>query len=151
MAKKLRLLVIFWIIILWLLCFGARAMDWTTANQVTVGWTPVTSLVDGSAIPPGDEILYEVFAVLETGDKSIDRIFIGETNETEYVVTFAEEGCYFIGVRSARVRDVKKISVSGFAWSDDPAAVKNGVTFGVIYFLVPGSVSGMEVKNYDQK
>ena len=145
MAKKLSLLVVFWIIMLTLLCFGARAMDWTTANQITVAWSPVTTLADGSAIPPGDQILYEVYFVPETGDKSIDRIFIGETNETQYVITFVEEGCYFIGVRSARIRTSEKISVSGFAWSDDPAAVKNGVTFGVVYFLMPGNVSGMEV------
>jgi len=123
-------------------------LDWTTANQVTVAWTPVITLADGSGIPPGDQILYEVYFVLETGDKNLDKIFIGETNDSEYVVTFAEEGCYFIGVRSVRVRDVKKISVSGFAWSDNPAAVKNGVTFGVVYFIAPGEPGGMEVNNY---
>jgi len=124
-------------------------MDWTTANQVTVAWSPVITLANGLVVPPGDEIYYEVYSVPETGDKSIDRIFIGETNETEYVVTFAEEGYYFIGVKSVRVRDVKKISVSGFAWSDNPAAVKNGVTFGVVYFISPGEPGGMEVKNYE--
>lgn len=147
MAKKLYLLVVFWIIMLSLLCFGARAMDWTTANQITVAWLPVTTLADGSEIPPGDQILYEVFSVPEAGNKTTDRIFIGETNATEYVVTFIEEGRYFIGVRSARAINAEKISVSTFMWSDDPAACKDGVTFGVIYFIAPGSVNGLEIKN----
>jgi len=142
---------IFWLVVMFFIilvdiCF---CLDWTTANQVTVAWTPVITLVDGSVVPAGDQILYEVYSVPETGDKSIDRIFIGETNATEYVVTFVEEGRYFIGVRSTRVRTSEKISVSGFAWSDDPAAVKNGVTFGVVYFIAPGEPGGMEVKNYD--
>ncbi|MBA7495942.1 hypothetical protein ES702_06538 [subsurface metagenome] len=145
-SRSIFWLVVMSFIILVDICWP---MDWTTANQVTVAWTEVTALADGSAVPPGDQILYEVFAVLETGDKSIDRIFIGETNETEYVVTFAEEGRYFIGVRSARLRNAEKISVSGFAWSDDPAAVKNGVTFGVVYFLAPGGVEGLKIKNYE--
>jgi len=141
---------VFWIVVMFFIilvdiCF---CLDWTTANQVTVAWTPVTTLADGSAIPPGDQILYEVYFVPETGDKSIDGIFIEETNATEYVVTFVKEGRYFIGVRSARLRNAEKISVSGFAWSDDPAAVKNGVTFGVVYFIAPGRPGGMEVKNY---
>jgi len=145
-SRVIFLLIIGFFFILVDICFP---LDWTTANQVTVAWTPVITLADGSVVPPGDEIFYEVYSVPETGDKNLDKVFIGETNETEYVVTFAEEGCYFIGVRSARVRDVKKISVSGFSWSDEPAAVKNGVTFGVVYFIAPASADDLEVKNYD--
>ncbi|GAH60754.1 unnamed protein product, partial [marine sediment metagenome] len=48
-------------------------------------------------------------------------------------------------------RNAEKISVSGFAWSDNPAAVKNGVTFGVVYFIAPGEPGSLEVKNYADK
>ena len=79
-------------------------------NQITVAWDPVTLLTDGSPIPAGDVITYEIFK----GDE-----LIGETAEIQYTVTFDQEGEYRVGVRTKRqVASTGDIIYSEINYSD---------------------------------
>jgi len=121
-------------------------LEWTATNQVTVAWTPVATLMDGSGIPAGDLVSYEVFTSPEAGDKLSDKVKIGETPDTAFVITFETEGRFFLGVAAVRIRNDIKISYSSISWSDNPVAVKDGKTFGIIYFRAPAGALGLEVK-----
>lgn len=126
---------------------SAQAVDWTAANQVTIAWGAVTTLSAGEPIPEGDIINYEVFVVSETGNKEADRVSQGKTPDLQFTITFTEEGRFFVGVRALRLRDAALIGVSTFAWSDNPVFVKDGLTFGIVFFLGPAGPLEMEVLN----
>jgi hypothetical protein len=79
-------------------------------NQITIAWDPVISLADGSPIPAGDVITYEIFNPDE---------LIGETTELQYTVTFDHEGEYIVGVRTKRqVTSTGDIVYSEINYSD---------------------------------
>jgi len=123
-------------------------MDWTATNQVTLAWTPVATLMDGSAIPAGDVVSYGIFIVPETGDKLSDKVKMGETGDAHFVITFETEGRFFVGVSAKRFKDENMISYSSVSWSDNPVVVKDGMVFGIIYFRAPVGVLGLEVKGF---
>jgi len=127
-----------------LLADVAWPLDWTAANQITLAWSPVTTLTDGSALPAGDVVSYEVFIVPESGDKSTDRVMVGETGEAQFVITFETEGRFFVGVSAKRFKNPDTISFSSISWSDNPVVVKDGATFGIIYFVSPAMPLGLE-------
>jgi len=140
---------IFWFIVLSILCsyeivFG---LTWTSTNQATLAWSPVTTLGDGSAIPPGDLVSYEVFMVPEGGNKLTERVLMGETVDARFVVTFVDEGRYFLGVLAKRYKSETIFSYSTVSWSDNPVVVVEGKTFGIIYFQAPAGALGLEVEN----
>jgi hypothetical protein len=130
------------------LSVNAFAMDWTTANQVTIGWDAVTTLSDGTPIPDTDVIVYEAF-VLNTNinpDKST-AISLGEIAETERLITFAYEGKYLFGIRTIRYdSDGNLLMKSEIAWSDDSLYAANGTSFGVVYYLAPSNPTGIRLK-----
>lgn len=141
---------IFWFVVLSILgtyeiVFG---LTWTSTNQVTLAWSPVTTLGDGSAIPPGDLVSYGVFIVPENGNKLTDKVLMGETVDARFVITFETEGRFFVGVAALRIRNDVKISYSSVAWSDDPVVVVDGKTFGIIYFRAPAGALSLEVKGF---
>ncbi|MBA7494470.1 hypothetical protein ES702_05046 [subsurface metagenome] len=120
-------------------------MDWITANQVTLTWRAVTTMEDGSAIPEGDVVTYEVFLVPKTGDKIADRILKVETIETEATLTFDLEGLFFLGVRAVRSKAGTRLISSKVSWTDNPGAVMDGLTQGVIFFRVPANPLDLEI------
>lgn len=124
----------------------ANAVDWKTANQVTLAWNPATSMGGGAAIPEGDVVSYEVFTVPEIGDKALDRTPEGETLSTEMVISFIEEGRFYLGVRAVRSKNGQRLSQSEIIWTDDPSVMKDGKAQGVIFFRVPGEPLALEIK-----
>ena len=122
------------------------ATNWITANSVTLSWTPVTKLVDGAVIPVGDVISYELFIVPETGDKLNDRIFKIEVQAAEATITFDQEGFFYLGVRAVRSKDLKRLSVSEIAWTDNPEIMVGNLAQGVIFYRQTIIPSGVEIK-----
>jgi hypothetical protein len=124
------------------------AMDWTTANQVTIGWDAVTTLADGTPIPETDVIMYEIF-VLNT-NVSTDKntaISLGEIAETERLITFANEGKYLFGAKTVRYDSEGNLLMeSTIAWSDDTLYAANGNSFGVVYYIAPSNPTGIRLK-----
>jgi hypothetical protein len=103
------------------------ALDWHTANQVTVAWDPSEKIADTDVI---SYVLYLRVVGTETPIK------VGETADTQYVVTFTEEGKYYLGVSAKRlVADGESIE-SDINWSD-----VNGEStpnpFGVKFYAKP--------------
>ena len=106
---KKRFFFIAFVLLLSLLSVSiAQEVQYT--NQITIAWDPVTQLTDGSPIPAGDVITYEIFKADE---------LIGETAELQYTVTFDQEGEYKVGVRTKRqVASTGDIVYSEINYSD---------------------------------
>jgi hypothetical protein len=133
-------------IFLFIFINSSHAVDWLTANQVTLAWNPVTSMEGGAAIPEGDVISYEVFSVPEIGDKALDLKLEGETLSTEMTISFIEEGRFYLGVRAVRQKYDKRVSQSQVIWTDDPGAMKDGKAQGVIFSRAPSEPLDLEIK-----
>ena len=124
-----------------LLTTSAFAVEWTTANQSTVGWDAVTQNVDGEPFPEGDTIEYDVFLVKESStDRNADKIKKGTTADLQYVFTFDQEGRWLAGLQAVRTpaaspEDIKR---SAIIWSDSIDVTFVPVPFGFIYFANPG-------------
>ena len=114
--------------------------NWYPANQRTVAWDAVTTLEDGTPLPEGSTVSYEVFYAKE--DKT-GQMSLGITSATSFTVTLPAEGKYIIGVQAIRnIVGVDPIR-STMAWSDDPTKCQNGATFGIIFYIKPGNVGGL--------
>lgn len=113
------------------------SQTWHPTNQVTVAW-------DAVVLPAGatGSVAYDVYTVGEAAEKST-AVKVGRTTTTQMTIAFAVEGKYFIGAKSVRVLNGQDVSVSTIAWSDSPAAVSNGATFGVVYYAAPPAVTGL--------
>ena len=112
------------------------ALTWHTANQVTVAWNAVEP-IEGSVIKYK---LYLKNAV--TGGGGVE---IGETEETNFMITLNTEGKFYPGVRTMRydADGTTFLNQSDIAWSDDPTYTVDPEGFGVQYFEPPPMVSGM--------
>lgn len=144
MKRKLSFCLCLWV---WAfaLPLTVHSVDWITANQVTLAWGDVSTLEDGSAIPEGDVISYEVFTVPEEGNKETDRTLKGETLETSTNITLDPEGFFYLGVRAVRSKATERVSVSKIAWTDNPAVMVDGVATGVIFFRVPANPLNLDI------
>ena len=117
----------------------AFSQEWHTANQITITWDAVTELQGGVAIPETDIIEYRVYLsnTITDPDKT-NPAEIDITGDTSYVITLVNEGQYFVGLQTIRkLVDGEVIGESYIGWTDDPAIVSNGVTFGIRHFLPP--------------
>jgi len=123
---------------------AAHALNWHTANQATVAWDATTTLADGTPIPAGSTIEYTVYlanAITDPG--KINPSEIATVATTEYTITLNAEGSFYVGLQSIRLVDSVEVSASAIIWSDDPAVVQGGATFGIRYFLSPAAPSGL--------
>jgi hypothetical protein len=133
-VKKLLILVI-------LLCaaLACSAQEVIVANAIIIAWDAVTTLVDGTQIPAGDTVDYQVFIALNK-DVPIDK---GRTNgEVQHAISFDQEGTYFVGVRAIRIHNNEE-SISEIAWSDDPEHAET--PFVIMYLLPPNDPGGIRV------
>jgi hypothetical protein len=149
MKRRNRFLVFVSVIVLSLSATVWGVAMWKTANQATVSWDGVTTLVheDGRPIPipEGDEIRYKVYLANAKTDpnKTNPALITPEAiTTTEYTFTLGVEGSFFVGVKSIQYSKVEGTMVpvgeSPIAWSSNPEDSENGKTFGVRYFLPPG-------------
>jgi hypothetical protein len=86
---------------------SAFAIDWHQADRNNVTWDTVTTLTDGGDIPAGDIIRYRLYRVplpvfLQGGAPEL----MAEISETEYKITFEQEGPIVVGVSAIRYIDV---------------------------------------------
>jgi hypothetical protein len=122
------------------LVLPANAIDWHTANQVTIAWDAYAT-----DLQPGDKITYKVYSKkLPNGEEKLLKEFTGLTA----TITFISEGRYIVGVSTVRGVDengdgnfdpaTEQILESEINWSDT-----NGENtpnpFGLRYFVNPGN------------
>jgi hypothetical protein len=117
---------------------GARAqsMNWKTTNQITVAWDAVTTMNDGSAIPSGSTVQYQVY--IRTDPSGTPAQAGSPVTATQATVTFSTEGSFDVGVSAQRMVSSSMVSESPISWSNDPAATNNN-PFGVKYWKVPAA------------
>ncbi len=116
----------------------AFSQEWHTANQITITWDAVTELEGGLAIPEPDIIEYRVYlANAVTDPDKTNPAEIDITGDTSYMITLTGEGQYFVGLQTLRKLGGVIIGKSVIGWTDDPAIVLDGNTFGIRHFLPP--------------
>jgi hypothetical protein len=105
---------------------------WYNANQGTLAWDAVTQLSDGTPIPEGSVIKYQVWRrpySISSGEKVGPEIEV-----TQLTITFSNEGSWLVGVQG--VRWIENIPyTTDISWSDNAEVCKNGQTFGFRSFL----------------
>ncbi len=119
---------------------SGQAQDWRRTDQATVAWDPVTTLVTGDPIPTTDTVKYEVWRVREAlKDDPNAPIYIEETDQAQYTITFTEEGKWFVGIVSVRyVNGVDRVRGETISWSWDVAVAPS--PFGIVYYVGPAGV-----------
>lgn len=133
------------------------AQTFHTMNQATVGWDAVTTNEDGTPLGENDVVKYRMYisnAVTDPdkanpaeitpdsdGDGTLDPI-----SDTQFTVTLNVEGKFFFGVKAERYVDGNFVGDSIISWSDNPAIVANGETFGLQYFLPPAKPGGLSIQ-----
>lgn len=129
-----------------MLCVAsANAVDWKKTNQFTVQWDAVTTLSDGSALPSGSSIKYEIFlANADTDANKTNPSLITATpiSGLSYTLTLNTEGRFLVGVRTLRFdSNNERAAESDIGWSDDINIAPN--PFGIYYVLIPAKVKNL--------
>jgi len=125
----------------------ALGQEWHTANQVTIGWDPVTTLVGGVSIDTETSLIkYAVY--IKNAVTGGEPVQVTETEATEFTITLGTEGKYFLGVQSLRYNadGSSLVAQSEVAWSDNPESCQDGEAFGVQYFEAPDKAGGLHVQ-----
>ena len=115
--------------------------DWATANQLTVGWDNVTTLIDGRTLPVGNTVSYRVYL---RPDGTTTQTQVAQVTTNQATITFTVEGKYYIGIQAVRFVAGEEVSVSGISWSDDPLVVDTR-TFGVKFWITPSGIIKLKV------
>lgn len=127
---------------------AAIAEDWYPANGSTLAWVMnyTATRADGTTFTiPANEITFRVYRVLSVNTTKANPEFLGNTTEKTFLVRFAEEGKYHLGVQAVRtVAGVEPLS-SPIGWSDD-ATITNGKPFGVVFVVPPATPTGIQVE-----
>lgn len=111
----------------------ASAQTWYEANQVTFAWDAVTTLSDGTAIPSGNTVKYQVYTKPNSVSAGVKTG--GEITATQLLISFTTEGQYFLGVEALRYSGTTLLSKSNpITWSDVASNCQGGVAFGVTYW-----------------
>lgn len=139
-----KLSVIFLVLVL-TFSTSVFAQEWITMNQSTVSWDAVTEMQGGVAIPETDIIEYKIYLsnAITDPDKT-NPAEIETVNATSYTITLVDEGSYFVGLQTVRsLADGTFAGESIIGWTDDPAIVLDGHTFGLRHFLPPLVPTGL--------
>jgi len=141
--KMLSKLSVIFLVLFLVFSIPAFSQEWHTTNQITVIWDASTELEGGLVISETDIIEYRVYLsnAITDPDKT-NPVEIDITGDTSYTITLVNEGQYFVGLQTIRTilvgpNDETIIEESYIGWSDDPAIVRDGVTFGIRHFLPP--------------
>ena len=107
---------------------------WYPANQKTIAWDAVTQCDDGSPIPAGETVRYQIYIALESDLDKANKVNVGATTATSHLITFPE-GKWFVGIFSERMQGETVVSTSAsISWSNDTVVCQNGETFGISFF-----------------
>jgi len=125
----------------------AYALDWHTANQSTVGWNEVTTMGNGNPIPDGSVITYQTYLANSVTDPNkLNPADTGIVTVNEKIYTLNAEGKFYVGVKALRNVDGEVLESSTIAWSDIAEFCKDGITFGLRYYLIPDNIEGLYPK-----
>lgn len=113
---------------------------WFEADQVTIGWTPVTTLEDGSPVPEGDIINYTIHLMEESSGATmvVESVVMGPP----YTITLPGEGGYRVGVQTVRLY-AGYAAEAPISWSNDGSVTLDGIPFGVLRVRLPAKAKGM--------
>lgn len=145
--------ILFILVSLLLFASVASAETWYKVNQATFAWDAVTTLVqeDGTTIPvpATDVIRYNVF--VKDRKTGAENEVAHEILETQFTISFPNEGFYYLGAQTVRYVSVDGLIPSGdppltsaIAWSSDAAACLNNDPFGVRNHLPPGNPKNLK-------
>lgn len=123
----------------------ALAQNWHTANQSTLAWDPVTTNINGEALPADGVVKYTVFLANATTDpeKTNPALIAESIPETQYTFTLNAQGKFIPGVKSELWVAGELVEESVIAWSDDPEFTQSGEAIGLRYFLPPKAAGGL--------
>ena len=119
----------------------AQGQIWHTADSVSLGWDAVPGIAN-------DVIRYRVYIKQEPGGTEQEMTSGEGIIETQSLITFTQEGRWFMGVQSARWVENGLVGTSSISWSSDPAVCANNEAFGAIYFLPPAAVGGLKFTRF---
>ena len=129
------------LIVLAILMFASPAFcqTWYTANQVTLAWDAVPKVLTTDQANK-----YQVYSrndLVSLGNK-----IGGEVTATQLVVSFTNEGRYYLGVEAIRYPAGETVGIKSAtkAWSN-VAADTNNNPFGVTFFAAPGGAGGLRI------
>jgi len=116
------------------------AVEWHTANQITVAWNAVTT------VTAPDVLKYGVYTKRLPNDAPV---FFGEQDALSALITFEAEGKYIIGITTIRYVDQgapdEQRLESEINWSD-----VNGEStpnpFGSSYYTTPESPKNLRIQ-----
>jgi hypothetical protein len=123
--------------ILILTALSTHAQTWHTANQVTVAWDAVAPTASG------DTIRYQVYSRTDT--VSAGQAVGGEVTATQLLISFAQEGRYYLGVETIRYPQGETVGIrsANKAWSNVATDCGPDGPFGVVYYVAPGAPGGI--------
>ena len=103
---------------------SAYGQEWHVGTEMPVEWDAVTTLTDGSDVPPGDVVGYAFYLTdfVTDPDKSSPSL-IDEITGTQYTVSLDPFRWHLVGVQAIRRTSLGiEVSRSTIAWSDDPVS-----------------------------
>ena len=118
---------------------GCLSVGWTQtvhyANQTTIAWDPVTKYQDGTTLPAGTVVSYEIY--LKDGTQTL----LGLTTATQFTVTLTDYLIHDVGVRAG-------ITISGTKYFSEVAwASVDGVPpFVLQRYPAPAKVLNLRVE-----
>jgi len=132
---KRLLTLLFLVLFVFTIPVAVYAQEWHSTNQATVIWDAVAPLEDT------DTISYNVY--LKDMDGNIE--FYENTADTTSIITFSEEGRYFVGVSTKRVVASGDEAESEVNWSD-VNGTSTPTPFGVVYVIMPNMPQGLQLQ-----
>lgn len=105
--------------------FAQNPLKVIVPNQSTIEWEAVTILSDGTPIPTGEVVTYQIFLgpyPIPGGQDPNDAgnfTLKDSTSATTSTINFDSEGVYLAGVRAVRTIALVE-TYSDISWSSDP-------------------------------
>jgi len=120
----------------------AFAVDsWRTTNQATVAWDD-----GGSPVDVGERHMNVVYLTnFVTDPGKTNPVEVARTDLLQASITIGVKGSYIAGVKT--ILEVLEsdgvtwtaVSESSVSWSDDPAVVEGGITWGIRFYPSPNA------------
>lgn len=117
---------------------SAYGQTWYPANQAEVQWNQVTTLADGRQVPADNVIQYAVYIATDKGNPTEVVDFL---ELTSFLISFSQEGRFYVGVQAIRLMDGAEVSRSEISWSDNQEVSPD--PFGIWYFVSPARPDGL--------
>lgn len=122
--------------------------EWHSANQITLSWDAVTMLTDGQPIPEENTILYKAY-IKEARTGAMEEVG-PEIAELTCLITFTEEGDYYLGVSAIRIipasGGIPEIRFeSTISWTDEPANTAKNEVLGASYYIPTSNAGGLRI------